>query len=224
MAAARRRLLQQALGAALGLALASRSSTQVLAQVPGVADTPEPRDPPAPLPGDETTLPRPMPRWLLQAAHNGRPLSPEDLRGRFQLVAFGFVSCPDVCPTTLAEMQQVLAALGPRAALLAPLFISVDPERDTLPVLRAYTAAFDPRIIGLTGNATLVQRAAAAFKVRYEKVREPQAAPGVYTLDHTAGLFLVGPDGQLLSRLGYGLPVQDIVARINRWMDAAEAK
>lgn len=215
----RRRLLQGlGLGTALGLA------GPLQAQVPGVVDTPEPRDAPAPLPGDETTLPRPMPRWLLQAAHNGRPLSPEDLRGRFQLVAFGFVSCPDVCPTTLAEMQQVLAALGPRAAQLAPLFISVDPERDTLAVLREYTAAFDKRIIGLTGSATLVQRAAAAFKVRYEKVREPHAAPGVYTLDHTAGLYLVGPDGQLLSRLGYGLPVKDIVARVERWMDAAGVK
>lgn len=172
-------------------------------------------------PGDETGLPRAVPRWLLQAS-NGRTVTPEDYRGRFQLVSFGFVSCPDVCPTTLLEMQQVLAALGPRASQVQPLFISVDPERDTLAVLGAYTAAFDPRIVGLTGPAALVERAAQAFKVRYDKVREPGAAPGIYTMDHTAGLFLVGPDGQLLSRMGYGTPVVAIVARIQRWIDAAE--
>lgn len=187
--------------------------------LPGLAraDTPPDRDIDA-----EPTLPRPMPRWLLQQAHNGRTLSPEDLRGRFQLVAFGFVSCPDVCPTTLLEMQQVLAALGPRAAQLQPLFITVDPQRDTLAVLRDYTAAFDTRIIGLTGPPALVERAAQAFKVQYHQVREPGAAPGVYTMDHTAGQFLVGPDGQLLARLGYGTPVRDIVARVERWMAAAD--
>lgn len=172
-------------------------------------------------PGEVASLPRAMPRWLLQAG-NGRTVSPEDYRGRFQLLAFGFVSCPSVCPTTLLEMQQVLQALGPQAAKVQPLFISVDPERDTLLVLREYTAAFDKRIVGLTGPPVLIERAAQAFKVKYEKVLEPGAAPGSYTMDHTAGMFLVGPDGQLLSRIGFGVPVPVIVARIQRWMAAAE--
>lgn len=188
----------------------------------GVARAVQAADTPAPEPGDETTLPRPVPRWLLQA-HNGRPVSGEDFRDRFQLIAFGYVSCPDVCPTTMVEMQQVLAQLGAeRAARLQPIFISVDPERDTLAVLRDYTASFDRRIIGATGNPALLQRATEAFKVKVEKVREPGAAANVYTMDHTAGLFLVGPDGQLLSRIGYGTPVKDIVQRIGRWMTAAE--
>lgn len=176
---------------------------------------------PPPLPGDITDDPRPVPRWLLQRASDGRTLMPDSLHGRFQLLAFGFVSCPDVCPTTLAEMKAVLDRLGPRADRLQPLFVSVDPERDTLPVLRAYTAAFDHRILGLTGPPALVQRAAQAFKVKFEKVPSPGGDPKAYTVDHTAAMFLVGPDGQLLARLGYGMPVADIVARIERWMDAA---
>jgi|APTNR8051073442_1049403.scaffolds.fasta_scaffold18675_2 protein SCO1/2 len=177
---------------------------------------------PAPLPGDITTDPRPVPRWLLQRASDGRTLMPESLQGRFQLVAFGFVSCPDVCPTTMAEMKAVLDRLGPRADKLQALFISVDPERDTLAVLREYTAAFDRRIIGLTGPMALVERAAQSFKVRFEKVPSPGGDAKAYTVDHTAGMFLVGPDGQLLSRLAYGMTVAELTARIERWMNAAE--
>ena len=177
---------------------------------------------PALQPGDIAEDPRPAPRWLLQRATDGRTVLPENLQGRFQLIAFGFVSCPDVCPTTLAEMKAVLDRLGPRAVQLQPLFISVDPERDTLPVLREYTAAFDSRIVGLTGPMALVERAAQAFKVKFEKVPSPGGDPKAYTMDHTAAMFLVGPDGQLLSRLGYGMPVADIAARVERWMKAAE--
>lgn len=164
--------------------------------------------------------PRAQPRWLLQGMHGGAVRS-EDFRGRFQLVAFGFVSCPDVCPTTLLEMRELLAALGPRAAALQPLFITVDPERDTLVVLREYAAAFDRRILALTGSPELLRRAADAFRVRYEKVVEPGAAPGVYTMDHTAALYLVGPDGQLLERFTYGAKAPDMAARIASWMDRA---
>lgn len=178
-------------------------------------------DAPALQPGDITESPRPVPRWLLQRATDGRTLMPENLQGRFQLIAFGFVTCPDVCPTTLAEMKAVLDRLGPRAAQLQPLFVSVDPERDTLPVLREYTAAFDSRIVGLTGPMALVERAAQSFKVKFEKVPSPGGDPKAYTVDHTAAMFLVGPDGQLLSRLSYGMPVAEVVARIERWMDAA---
>ncbi len=206
----------RALAAALWLgAAAAAAQAQPALHSPAVA--PERGEEP----GDAASLPRAMPRWLLQAG-NGRTVSPEDYRGRFQLLAFGFVSCPSVCPTTLLEMQQVLQALGPQAAKVQPLFISVDPERDTLLVLREYTAPFDKRIVGLTGPPLLIERAAQAFKVRYEKILEPGAAPGSYTMDHTAGMFLVGPDGQLLSRIGFGVPVPEIVARIQRWMTAAE--
>ena len=170
---------------------------------------------------DEAELPlHSTPRYLLQGPR-GRAVTGDDFRGRFQLVAFGFTSCPDVCPTTLLEMQQQLAALGDRAAKLQPVFITIDPQRDTPAVVEAYTRAFDARIIGLSGSEALVRRAADSFKVRYRKVQEPGAARDVYTMEHSAGAFLLGPDGQLLERFAYGTSVRELGTRIERWIDAA---
>ncbi len=161
-----------------------------------------------------------MPRYLLMAP-NGRSVTSEDFRGRLQLITFGFTSCPDVCPTTLLEMTHVLAALGARAQHLQPIFITVDPQRDTAQVLGAYTAAFDARILGLTGPAALVQRAAANFKARFEKIQEPGASPDVYTMDHSAGMFLLGPDGNLVAKFGYGASVAEMTERIQYWLTVA---
>ena len=166
--------------------------------------------------------PRSSPRFLLMGSH-GRAVSSDDFHDRFQLIAFGYISCPDVCPTTMLEMQQLLAALGPRAKYIQPIFISVDPQRDTPAVLAAYTANFDPRILGMTGSETLVRWAADNFKVQYTKIREPGAAANVYTIDHTAGMFLLGPDGQLLKKFGYSTPVPDMTRQIEDWL-AADGK
>jgi cytochrome oxidase Cu insertion factor (SCO1/SenC/PrrC family) len=163
--------------------------------------------------------PRPAPRYLLQNS-DGRAVMPADFKDRFQLIAFGYISCPDVCPTTMLEMQQVLQALGPRAKHLQPIFISVDPQRDTLAVLGAYAANFDMRIMGLTGSETLLRFAANNFNVTYTKIHEPGAGPNVYTVDHTAGMFLLGPDGQLLKKFGYSTPVANITQEIEQWMSA----
>lgn len=160
------------------------------------------------------------PRYLLMAP-NGRSVTSEDFRGRLQLITFGFTSCPDVCPTTLLEMTHVLAALGAKAQQVQPIFITVDPQRDTAQVLGAYTAAFDARILGLTGPAALVQRAAANFKVQFEKIQEPGAGPDVYTMDHSAGMFLLGPDGNLVAKFGYGAQVAEITTRIQYWLSVA---
>lgn len=162
---------------------------------------------------------RVTPRYLLLGSH-GRAVTSEDFRDRFQLVAFGFTSCPDVCPTTMVEMQQVLAALGPRAKHLQPVFITVDPQRDTTMVLAAYTRNFDEQILGLTGSPELVRWAANNFKVKFTKVQEPGAGANIYTIDHSAGMFLLGPDGQLLNKIAYGTAVKDVVARIEQWLEA----
>lgn len=194
----------------LGLALAGAAQAQHGAPAgSGVVDEPE----------ATAEAPRRVPRWILQGP-GGRAVTALDFAGRYQLVAFGYVSCPDVCPTTMLEMQQVLASLGEVARKVQPLFISVDPQRDSLTVLTEYTRNFDTRIIGLTSRPELVAIAAKAFDVRYEIVREPGAAANAYTVDHTAGLFLVGPEGQLLTRFGYGTPVDQVVARIRRWLAA----
>lgn len=154
-----------------------------------------------------------VPRYLLQDP-NGRAVTNEDFLGRFQLITFGYTSCPDVCPTTLLEMKDVLKSLGDRAAQLQPIFITVDPERDSAQVLREYTAAFDPRILGLRGSEALTRRAAVEFKVRYEKVRDPAAPPNSYTVDHSAGMILLGPDGRAILRFAYATPAKQIAERI----------
>ncbi len=154
-----------------------------------------------------------VPRYLLQDP-NGRAVTTEDFVGRFQLIAFGYTSCPDVCPTTLLEMKEVLKHLGDRAAQLQPIFITVDPERDSAQVLREYTAAFDPRILGLRGPEELTRRAAAEFRMRYEKVRDPAAPSGSYTIDHSAGMVLTGPDGRVAARFAYATPARQVAERI----------
>ena len=158
-----------------------------------------------------------VPRYLLQDP-NGRAVTNEDFPGRFQLITFGYTSCPDVCPTTLLEMQEVLKALGERAAQLQPIFITVDPERDSAQVLREYTSAFDPRILGLRGSEALTRRAAAEFRVRYEKVRDPAAPPGSYTVDHSAGMILIGLDGRVEVRFAYATPARQVAERIEALM------
>lgn len=160
-----------------------------------------------------------VPRYLLQDV-NGRATTPEDHYGYYQLIAFGYTFCPDICPTTLTEMAGVLKELGPLAQRLRPLFISVDPERDTLPVLREYTAFFDPRIIGMTGSPALVARAAQNFKVRYQKV--PKEG-GNYAIDHSAGMYLLGPDGSFAKKFGYGTPAAEIAASIRQFLEAEAA-
>ncbi|MBF1164390.1 MAG: SCO family protein [Dechloromonas agitata] len=153
------------------------------------------------------------PRYLLQDP-NGRAVTQEEFRGRFQLIAFGYTYCPDICPTTLVEMAEILKLLGDKAAKLQPIFISVDPERDTGKVLKTYTEFFDPRILGLTGSPALVRRAADNFKIRYAKVREPDTPPDRYAVDHSAGMILLGPDGNFIKKFAFSMPVTEISAQI----------
>ena len=171
----------------------------------------------ATLPPDVAPL---MPRYLLMDVQ-GRAVTQEDFAGRLQLVSFGFISCPDVCPTTLLEVKHILDALGDKAGRVQAIFITVDPERDTRAVLREYTAAFDSRILGLTGNPELIRRAADSFRVQYEIVREPGAATDNYTMNHTAGMVLLDGRGRFLARFAYRMPGSEIVQRIRDELAAA---
>jgi len=157
------------------------------------------------------------PRYLLQDI-NGRSVTSEDFRGRFQLIAFGYTYCPDVCPTTLVEMAAILKQLGDQADRLQPIFITVDPERDSAKVLKTYTEFFDPRILGLTGSPALIRRAADNFKIRYAKVHEPGSAN--YAMDHSAGMILLGPDGQYIRKFAFATPVDQITTQLVEIMGA----
>ncbi len=163
-----------------------------------------------------------VPRYLLQDV-NGRATTPEDHKGYYQLIAFGYTFCPDICPTTLTEMAAVLKALGPQAERLRPIFISVDPERDTLQVLREYTAFFDPRIIGMTGSPALVSRAAQNFKVRYQKVAKESGDMTNYAVDHSAGMYLLGPDGSFAKKFAYATPPGEIATTIRLYLEMETA-
>lgn len=175
----------------------------------------------------EQAAEEPMPsgivaRYLLRDV-NGRAVTEGDFAGRFQLITFGYTYCPDICPTTLVEMAEVLKRLGDGAARLQAIFVTVDPERDTPQVLTTYTAHFDARILGLTGSPELVKSAADRFKVRYEKVREPGAPADQYSIDHSAGMYLLGPDGAYAQKFAYGMPAAEVAERVRAHLAAVKA-
>lgn len=127
---------------------------------------------------------------------NGQPFSDKDLKGKSFLVFFGFTHCPDVCPTTLFEISEILRNLGPEADHTAALFISVDPERDTPAAMKDYLANFDPHIRGLTGDAAALDAVARAYRVYYKKV---SLEGGDYTMDHTAIVYLMDKEGRFVA-------------------------
>jgi len=127
---------------------------------------------------------------------NGRAVSDQDLKGKPFLVFFGFTHCPDVCPTTLFEISEILRTLGPDADRIHALFITVDPERDTPGVMKDYLSSFDPHLSGLTGDPAAIAAVAKAYRVYFEKVPLDQ---GGYTMDHTAVVYLMDKNGRFVS-------------------------
>jgi protein SCO1 len=127
---------------------------------------------------------------------NGQPFSDQDLKGKSFLVFFGFTHCPDVCPTTLFELPEVMRHLGKDADRTAALFITVDPERDTPQALKDYMSSFDPHLLGLTGDQDAVAAVAKAYRVYYRKV---PLEGGDYTMDHTAIVYLMDKEGRFVS-------------------------
>jgi protein SCO1 len=132
---------------------------------------------------------------LALTGHDGKPRTLADFRGKAVVLFFGYTHCPDICPTTLADMAGVMKKLGKDAARVQVLFVTVDPERDTAAVLSQYVPAFDPGFLGLYGDLAATQRAAKEFKIFYEK--RPGSAPGAYTVDHSAQSYVFDPQGRL---------------------------
>ena len=127
--------------------------------------------------------------------HTGKPRMLADFSGKAVVVFFGYTRCPDVCPTTMAELKQVLGRLGEDAKRVQVLFITVDPERDTQALLAQYVPAFDPSFLGLYGDLQATAKVAREFKVFYQKV--PGSRPDNYTVDHTAASYVFDPQGRL---------------------------
>ena len=135
--------------------------------------------------------------------HNGKPRTLADFRGKVVTVFFGFTHCPDVCPTTLAEMAQVVKELGPDGDKVQVLFVTVDPERDTPQVLKQYVPSFNPTFLGLYGDLEATARATKEFKVYFQK-QPAKVAGGGYSVDHGAGTFILDRKGRLRLFAQYG--------------------
>jgi len=146
---------------------------------------------------------------------NGQIVTDEDLKGRPFLVFFGFTHCPDVCPTTLFEVSEILRALGPDADRTRALFITVDPERDTPAVMKDYLSSFDPHLSGLTGNAAEIAAVAKTYRVYFKKVPLEQ---GGYTMDHTAIVYLMDKDARFVSPFNLKRPTDAAVGDLRRYL------
>jgi protein SCO1/2 len=147
--------------------------------------------------------------FTLQDTH-GRPTRLGDFHGRVVALVFGYTQCPDYCPTTLARLAGITRLVGDSAGFV-PVFVTLDPERDTLPILAAYTAAFHPDLRGLRGDLSQTAAAAHAFRVLFEKAEDGH---GGYTVDHSGGIFLVDRKGALRLKEEDRLDVQDIARDI----------
>ncbi|MEO8508024.1 MAG: SCO family protein [Betaproteobacteria bacterium] len=134
--------------------------------------------------------------------HTGKPRTLADYRGKAVVVFFGYTQCPDVCPTTLSTLAETMKQLGPDAERVQVVFITVDPERDTQALLAQYVPAFDPRFVGLSGDAAATERVAKEFKIIYQK--QPGATPSSYTVDHSAGVYVFDPQGRLRLYMSHG--------------------
>jgi protein SCO1 len=127
---------------------------------------------------------------------DGKVRTLADFKGKVVVMFFGYTQCPDICPTTLTEMQQVMTLLGPQADKVQVLFVTVDPERDTAAILKQYVPAFDTRFLGLRpADEAALEKVTKDFKIYYKKV--PGTSPGSYTMDHTAGSYAFDPEGHL---------------------------
>lgn len=151
--------------------------------------------------------------------HHGKPRTLEDFRGKVVVVFFGFMHCPDACPATLAELAQVAKALGPDASRMQVLFVTVDPERDTPELLRQYVPSFHPDFLGLYGDAAATAQAAKEFKIFYQK--QAPSAGGGYSVDHSAGTYVLDQQGRLRLYAQYGVGASALLHDIRLLLQGA---
>ena len=150
---------------------------------------------------------------------NGKPITDADLKGKPSLVFFGYTHCPDVCPTTLFDISEVMRALGPDADRAAALFISVDPDRDTPAVLKDYLSSFDPHVRAATGDQANLDKVEKEYRV-YSRKRplDPKNPGGNYAMDHSSVIYLVGPDGKLVNYYDEAISPSDLAADLKQKM------
>ena len=147
--------------------------------------------------------------------NTGKRVTDQDFHGKYTLVFFGFTSCPDICPAGLQLIAGALEKLGTKAQRIAPIFISVDPQRDTPEKLAAYVKNFDPRLVGLTGTPEEIAAVAKAYKVYYAKVPSKER-PDDYTMDHTSIIYVMDPKGEFVTHFTPSTSVDDMAAKLDK--------
>ena len=156
---------------------------------------------------------------------SGTTRSEADLKGRYALIYFGYTYCPDICPTSLSVMTQALDRLEEsepgKAAAVLPVFITVDPERDTVEALASYASHFHPRLLALTGTPEQADTAAKAYRIYYQKVEQDSSTE--YLMDHSSILYLMGPDGSYLTHFTHNSNPEDIAEALSATVDPALA-
>lgn len=140
----------------------------------------------------------------------GKEVSDSAYRGRYMLVYFGFTHCPDICPTTLLMMNNALQKLGDLSRRIVPIFVTLDPERDTPEIVSTYVQNFSPNLVGLTGSAAQVKAAADAYKIYFKKVEAKDSAMD-YMIDHSGFVYLMDPDGKYVAHFSHDTPEQAFV-------------
>jgi protein SCO1/2 len=146
---------------------------------------------------------------------NGRTVTDQDIKGRPFLVFFGFTHCPDICPTTMFEISEIIRKLGPDGDRVRALFITVDPERDTPAALKDYVSSFDPRIVAVTGDDAAIAAVAKAYRAYYKRT---PLAEGGYTMDHTAIIYLMGKDGRFVTPFSLKRTTDAAAAELRKYL------
>jgi len=149
---------------------------------------------------------------------DGKTVTDRNFRGKYLLVFFGFTHCPDICPAELQVMSAALDELGPKANDVIPIFITLDPERDTPRAVSDYVMNFGPRFVGLTGSPEQIADAAKAYRVTYSKFQEEGAKPDDYSVDHSALVYFMGKNGEYLDHFAYGTPAAKMAENLRGYL------
>jgi len=144
--------------------------------------------------------------------HKGEPVTNADFEGKLMLVFFGYTFCPDVCPTEMQTLSVAMQQLGDDGADVVPVFVTVDPKRDTVELMSEFVEAFHPSFVGLTGTEEQITDIKKKYKAYSQ--REENGDPDYYLVDHTSYTYLMGRDGKLISVFSYGTPPEDMVTKI----------
>ncbi len=151
--------------------------------------------------------------------HNGILRTEKDLLGKFQMISFGYTSCPDVCPTTLQVVAQVMEKLDHNTNLIQPYFVSIDPKRDSVSIINQYVNFFSEDIIGLTGTQAMTERITKLFRVQIEKVPPADGQEdSYYAIDHTASVYLMSPEGEFITKFAYGISPQQLYEGLKEYL------